>query len=187
METFGRYSGISDVTDAQRLALDLTNYKPPLLVETTDNGTWKWLGGSVWVQTHSGGAALIRNLGFVNQKHDRRIDSVTDTWPGNDTFSCAFTQDENVRRYRWHFVTNSGTVTHVKVAEDSVNEAQAEAWLADSSASATSDAMNRRLYTEKVWSEWIELSKDSRDLSLSRLDFLAAGTTPDVDIFVEAE
>jgi len=59
METFGRYSGIADITDAQRLALDLTNYKPPLLVETTDNGTWKWLGGTAWVQTHSGGAALV--------------------------------------------------------------------------------------------------------------------------------
>lgn len=63
METFGRYSGISDVTDAQRLALDLTNYKPPLLVETTDNGTWKWLGGTAWVQTHSGGAALVTIAG----------------------------------------------------------------------------------------------------------------------------
>lgn len=65
METFGRYSGISDVTDAQRLALDLTNYKPPLLVETTDNGTWKWLGGSAWVQTHSGGATHISLNGVV--------------------------------------------------------------------------------------------------------------------------
>lgn len=143
-------------------------------------------GLSTWLKG-SGGAVLVIDKGFANQKHDRYISGVTATWPGNDTFSVSFTQLENVRRYRWMFTTTSGTVTHVKVTEDAVNEAQAEVWLADSTASATADVMNRRLYTEKVWSEWIELSKDSDDLSLSRLDFLAAGTTPNVNIFVEAE
>lgn len=123
-----------------------------------------------------------------SQKHDRYRSGITATWPGNDNFSVTFTQAENVRRYRWKFITTSGTVTHVKVAEDAVNEAQAEVWLADATSSQTADVENRRLETSGVWSEWIELSKDESDLSLSRLDFLAAGpTSPVVAVHVEAE
>lgn len=52
MYAFGSINGmrgISDVTNAERLLLDLSNYAPPIVVETTDNGAWKWLGGSTWV------------------------------------------------------------------------------------------------------------------------------------------
>lgn len=91
METFGRYSGISDVTDAQRLALDLTNYKPPLLVETTDNGTWKWLGGNAWVQTRSGGAALVSDaaLDYIPYS-DATYDYYCEAAPGTALATAAW-------------------------------------------------------------------------------------------------
>ena len=130
---------------------------------------------------------FVADVGIPSQKHDRYISGVTDTWPGDDTFSVSFTQLEDVRRYRWRFRTTSGTVDYVKIVEDAVNEAQAEVWLTDASASASTDVEYRRLETSGEWSEWIELSKNPDDISLSRLDFLASGTTPVVDIDVEAE
>jgi len=130
---------------------------------------------------------LAEILEATGQKHDRYITGITEVWPSDDTFAVTFTQLEDVRRYRWRFNTTSGTITHVKTVEDSVNEAQAEVWLTDATASGSIDVENRRLETTGVWSEWIELSKAGGDLSLSRLDFLAAGTSPVVSINVEAE
>lgn len=91
METFGRYSGIADITDAQRLALDLTNYKPPLLVETTDNGTWKWLGGTAWAQTHSGGAARVSDaaLDYIPYS-DATYDYYCEAAPGTALATAAW-------------------------------------------------------------------------------------------------
>lgn len=130
----------------------------------------------------------------ATQKHDRYRSGITATWPGNDNFSVTFTQQEDVRRYRV-LVVGGADGDFVKVVEDAVNEAQAEVWLANPSSSQTADVEHRRVYTSTpdangsfipLWSEWFELSKDVKDLSLSRLDFLASTAGP-FEVFVEAE
>jgi len=158
------------------------------LIETNTGDKYEYLGSTVgWVNVVSNGANLVAEVGIPNQKHDRRIETITATWPGDDTFAVTFTEIENVRRYRWRWNQASGTVNYVKVVEDAINEAQAEAWLADVAESVATDIEYRKHQDADTWSEWIELSKDPNDTPLRRLDFLASGTTPDADIDVEAE
>lgn len=198
-------------------------------------------------------AQFVADVGIPSQKHDRYISGITDTWPGDDTFSVSFTQLEDVRRYRIKAVRTAmdlwvassapalGTIVHptsannlvfevtnvigtgqvaaseptwpdvvgetvtdestagvdgvtwtarhadsvyLKWVEDAVNEAQAEAWLATVTGSASTDVEYRKAY-DAIYTEWIELSKNPDDLSLSRLDFLAIADT--WQVFVEAE
>jgi len=140
------------------------------------------------------GAAHVVEVGLPSQRHNRFRDNITATWPGDDTFSVTFTTTEDVRRYRV-LVTGGADGDYVKVTEDATNEAQAEAWLANPTASSTVDVEHFRVYSSTpdvagsfipLWSEWKELSKNTSDLSLSRLDFLASAAGPFV-VFVEAE
>ena len=132
----------------------------------------------------------------VNQRHNRYLTLADgDTWPGDETYKVTFTQEENVRRYRVR--TESATADSIlKITEDGVNEAQAEAWLTDASSSASADVMYWRAHNallttaatnrDEGWSEWKELSKDPNDLSLSNLYFLG-DTNEAYAIWVESE
>lgn len=154
-------------------------------------------GGTNWVQVRSAtdGVSHVAEVGIVNLRHNRFLDSVTNSWPGNDTFSVTFTQTENVRRYRI-YVTGGVAGNYVKVAEDAANEAQAEAWLGDASSSSSQDVEHNRVHTASPvsattqqtsgWSKWFDLSKHDNDISLSRLDFLGSAAGP-FEICVEAE
>lgn len=156
-------------------------------VSSTDNNRGLY-------QDFTSGAAHVADVGITSQRHNRLTgSSITATWPGNDTFSVTWTQAENVRRYRV-MVTGGADGDYVKVCEDAVNEAQAEAWLTTATSTAT-DLEHYRVYTSTpdangsfipLWSDWQELSKDPGDTSLSRLDFLASAAGP-FTVFVEAE
>lgn len=161
----------------------------------TNGNLYEWHGPALgWVQTRSGGAAMVSEVGVPSQRHNRLTDTIiTSTWPGNDTFSVTWTQAENVRRYRV-LVLGGADGDYVKVCEDAVNEAQAEAWLT-TAVSTSTDLEHFRVYTSTpdaagsfipLWSDWQEMSKDPSDLSLSRLDFLASAAGP-FAVFVEAE
>lgn len=152
--------------------------------------------GNRGTQYLTDGAAHVADVGIPNQKHDRYISGITPTWPGDDSFSVTFTSLDNVRRYRWRFNVTAGTVDTangegVRVVEDAVNAAQAGSWLTTAISSSSDDVEYRQHVQENVWTDWVELSKDPNDISLSRLDFLvdaADTTTPaTVEIFVEAE
>ncbi|MDH5572494.1 MAG: hypothetical protein OEY89_12065 [Gammaproteobacteria bacterium] len=130
----------------------------------------------------------------IGQRHNRSNNVITATWPGDDTFSVAWLQSENVRRYRV-LVTGGADGDYVRVVEDAVNEAQAEAWLAENLNNTSGDNEYITVHTSTPdvagtftpnWSEWQELSKDEDDLSLSRLDFIASAAGP-FAITVEAE
>ena len=145
-------------------------------------------------QRYTGGAGLVAEVGIPSQRHNRSNNVITATWPGNDTFSVSWTQTEDVRRYRV-LVTGGADGDHVRVAEDAVNEAQAESWLAAALNNTSTDVEHSIVYTSTPdangtfiphWSDWQELSKDADDLSLSRLDFLASAAGP-FAITVEAE
>lgn len=167
----------------------MSNVTNPHSVLLEDSST-----GKPVAQKSTGGAAHVAEVGIPSQRHRRFRDNITATWPGNDTFSVSFTELENVRRYRV-LVTGGADGDYVKVTEDAANEAQAEAWLADPTASSTTDVEHSRVYTSTpdaagsfipLWSDWFELSKNSGDLPLSRLDFLASAAGPFV-VFVEGE
>jgi len=119
-------------TNAERLALPKTTLKARDTWLESDTGDEYVFDGNgalgSWVQTSAGGAAYVAEIGIPSQRHNRLIDNITATWPGNDTFSVTWTQAEDVRRYRVK-VTGGAADDYVKVVEDSVNEAQAEAWL----------------------------------------------------------
>jgi hypothetical protein len=147
---------------------------------------------SAW--TFVNGAGLVTEMGIPNQRHRRYRSGITNAWPGNDTFSVTFTPAENVRRYRV-LVTGGADGDYVRVAEDAVNEAQAEAWLAAPTSSGTVDVESSMVHTSTpdangsfipLWSEWFELSKDLADLSLARLDFFGSTGGP-FAVYVEAE
>ena len=139
---------------------------------------------------------FVAEVGIPNQRHNRYLTLADgDTWPGDETYKVTFTQAENVRRYRVRFESATAD-TILKVVEDAVNEAQAEAWLTDASSSASADVeyirlLNAGLSTATTnkddgWSEWQELSKDPTDLSLQNLYFLG-DTNEAYAIWVEAE
>lgn len=132
--------------------------------------------------------------GAPGQWHNRYIDSITATWPGDDTFAVTWTQAEDVRRFRI-LVTGGADGDYVKFVMDAANEAQAEAWLAGPTADADADVEWRHVYTSTpdangtfipLWSEWIELSRNPDDNSLSRLDFLGSAAAAKA-IFIQAE
>lgn len=159
-------------------------------VSRTANGRFKW----DQQQRGSNGASWVAEVGILSQRHNRSNNAITATWPGNDTFSVSWTQAENVRRYRV-LVTGGADGDHVRVAEDAVNEAQAESWLAAALNNTSTDVPHLIVYTStpdangtfiQQWSEWQELSKDPDDDSLTRLDFLASAAGP-FAITVEAE
>lgn len=158
------------------------------LVEVSP-GKYAW----VPVRGTNDDALCVAEQGIVSQRHNRFISGVTATWPGDDSFSVLFTQLQNVRRYRV-LVIGGAAGDFVKVSEDAVNEAQEEAWLTEPTSNSYSDVEHFRVYAvpqgvvvdDSNWSEWMELSKNPKDISLSRLGFLASSAGP-FDIFVEAE
>lgn len=135
----------------------------------------------------AGGASKVAEVGIVTQRHNRSRTGISATWPGNYNFSVTWTQAEDVRRYRI-LVTGGSAGDTVRVAEDAINETQAEAWLTLDANSPTADVeyLVVQTTTDNRWSEWQELSKDSDDLSLSRLDFIGSVAGP-FAITVEAE
>lgn len=114
----------------------------------------------------------------------------TGTATGTAAFvkGIAFTQGQNVRRYRVKAEAVSGG-GYVKWVEDAANALQAGAWLLDpvSTGSLNHQRIEDSAGSSGGWSEWKELSKDADDDSLSNLYF-AGDNTPGVwNIWVEAE
>jgi hypothetical protein len=149
------------------------------------------LGGTEDSEGLEAGKVIIADRAITTTKHNRYITGVTATWPGDDTFSMTFTEAEAVTRYRVH-VEGAAADTYVKVVEDAVNEAQAEAWLTTATSSASADVeydivrnSSPVAATEmgEMWSEWKEFPEGEY---LSRLDFLGSAAGP-FSIWVEAE
>ena len=141
-------------------------------------------------------ALHVTDVGIPTQRHNRYLTLADgDTWPGNETYKVTWTQAENVRRYRVRFSSATADTPTLKIVEDGANEAQAEAWLATATTSATADVEYIVIATSNKtapadtglgWSEWQELSKDPDDLSLTNLYFLG-DTNEAYSIWVEAE
>lgn len=117
-------------------------------------------------------------------RSNRKIDSITATWPSNDTFSIAFTEDQNVRRYRIA-VAGGSAGDYVKCCEDAVSALEAAGFLTGP-ASRLVEATHDWYFTGTGWSEWQELSTDPDVPALARLDFLGSAAGP-FTIFVQAE
>lgn len=101
-----------------------------------------------------------------------------------------FTQSENVRRYRVkaEALTGGG---YMKWCEDADNALQAGAWLLAASSNESVDVNHNRIEDSAGnadgWSEWVYLSQEEKDDSLSNLYFAGDNTAGTWQIFVEAE
>ena len=129
------------------------------------------------------GAAVVADADISTTRHNRylALPATATTWPGDDTFSVTWEAADGVTRYR--VLMESATAgSKVKVCEDAVNEAQAEAWLADAVSSQTADVNHIKV----VNGEWTDWQPFPEGYALSRLDFL--GDTAEImNISVRAE
>jgi len=163
--------------------------------DTKDVYEFDGLAWAVIRPANSGGVSatpvVITDAATTKIRHNRFIDSISATWPDNDTFSITWEPSEAVSRYRVK-VRGGAAGDYVKVVEDAANEAQAGAWLTTATSSATVDVEYIIQETSNpvsatimggLWSEWQEFPEGDY---LSRLDFLgsAAGT---FSIWIEAE
>ena len=125
----------------------------------------------------------VKDANISTTRHNRYLELpiTATTWPGDDTFSVTWEDTDGVTRYRVKMESVTAG-TKVKVAEDAVNEAQAEAWLADAVSSQTAD-VNHFLTVNSEWSEWQDFPEG---YALGRLDFLG-DTAEAMNIMVEAE
>ena len=140
------------------------------------------------------GSVVFKDAATTKTRHNRYLDlgATASTWPGDDTFSVTFTEAEAVTRYRV-LLRGATASSYVKVTEDAVNEAQADAWLTTATSSATADVnyimVENSLTTSATtiqtagWSEWQEFPEG---YSLARLDFLGSSADSRF-IWVEAE
>jgi len=102
--------------------------------------------------------------------------------------TASFLAGENVRAYQVLLLPVSGSVSFLKVAEDAIDDTQADLMLADPPASATASIDHYRQAAGPagalIEGEWQELSKSPADASLLRLDVQAVGSTPVIQVFV---